>query len=102
MVAIRNANYEAAVDAYLNVNEWVGEDLTPLVTGLFFVARQLDKSAYSTKGLTVGLTMEYRMLFVELHKHRPVEDGETKKDALDTVLTDIFKKVQTEQGNAGT
>jgi len=90
MAVIRNATFEHAVDAYLNANDWVGDDETPLVTALFFIARQLDKASNSARGLPAGLTMEYRMQFVELHRHKPVEDGEPKKDGLDAVLEKIF------------
>lgn len=91
VAVIRNATYEHAIDVYLNANDdWLGDDQTPLVTALFILAQKLDKESNSAKGVTVGLTMEYRMLFVELHKHKPVEDGEAKKDGLDAVLEKIF------------
>lgn len=97
MAVIRNANFEAAVDQYCNANdEWMGDDETPFVSALFHIARQLDKAAHSARGLPTGLTQEYRMQFVELHRHKPVSEGEPKKDALDEVLAGIFKDAQDE------
>ena len=96
MAVIRNATFEQAVDEYLNANEWVGDDETPLVTALFHIAMQLDKVAGTVKGLPAGLTQEYRMLFVELHSRKPDEDGVVKGDALDEVLAGIFKGAQDE------
>ncbi|WP_167676939.1 hypothetical protein [Rhodococcus sp. B10] len=92
MAVIRNATFEAAVDQYCNANdEWMGDDETPLVTALFYIARQLDKASNSARGLPAGLTMEYRMQFVELHKHKPAQEGEEKGDALDQVLAELLK-----------
>ncbi|OZE37095.1 hypothetical protein CH259_09095 [Rhodococcus sp. 05-2254-4] len=88
---VLNETYEESVTTFLSANEWVDDSEAPLVTSLIHVARSLDVKTAKGQALPAGLTMEFRMLFVELRKLKPADPaGAEKADAFDAGLAKIL------------
>lgn len=87
---VLSETFEESVTTFLSANEWVDDSEAPLVTSLLHVARLLDMKTANKQALPAGLTMEFRMLFVELRKCKPEDtSGADKPDAFDAALAAI-------------
>lgn len=87
---VLSETFEESVTTFLSANEWVDDSEAPLVTSLLHVARLLDRKTAGNQALPAGLTMEFRMLFVELRKLKPADpSGADKPDAFDAALAAI-------------
>lgn len=53
------------------------------------MARLLDLKTSAGQALPAGLTMEFRMLFVELAKCKPDDAGADTMDPFDTIVENI-------------
>ena len=89
MGIVLSETYEESVTTFLSANEWVDDSEAPLVTSLIHVARLLDVKTFKGQALPAGLTMEFRMLFVELRKCKPEGPGD-KSDPFDDALERIL------------
>lgn len=88
---VLSETYEESVTTFLSANEWVDDSEAPLVTSLIHVARLLDVKTFKGQALPAGLTMEFRMLFVELRKCKPDDAGSDLSDPFDRALEDILR-----------
>lgn len=91
MGMVLNETFEQSVITFLSANEWVGDSEAPLLTSLLHVARLLDLKTLASQALPAGLTMEFRMLFVELAKCKPDDAGSDLSDPFDRALEDILR-----------
>lgn len=87
---VLSETFEESVTTFLSANEWVDDSEAPLVTSLLHVARLLDRKTAGNQALPAGLTMEFRMLFVELRKCKPDDAGTDKSDPFDDALERIL------------
>lgn len=71
---VMNESYEESLVTFLSVNDWVSDSEAPYLASLFHIARLLDVKVKGNTALPAGLTMEFRMLFSELLKRKPVEE----------------------------
>ncbi|WP_157773201.1 hypothetical protein [Rhodococcoides fascians] len=75
-----NESYENSIATFLAANLWVGDSEAPYLASLFHIARLLDLKVAAKQALPAGLTMEFRMLFSELRKCKPEDEGDDEDD----------------------
>lgn len=73
---VMNESYEGSIETFLAANLWVSDSEAPYLASLLHIARLLDLKVAAKQALPAGLTMEFRMLFSELRKCKPVEEDD--------------------------
>lgn len=78
----KNLTYVEAVDLFVGANvDWLSENDQPLLTGLYKSAESLDKRTSAT------LLSEYRQLFKEILRNKPVGTVKTNVDEFDDLMS---------------
>lgn len=84
---VMNESYENSITTFLAANLWVSDSEAPYLASLGHIARLLDLKVAAHQALPAGLTMEFRMLFSELRKCKPEDEGE--EDDFDKTIAEI-------------
>lgn len=77
----KNITYTQAVDLFIGANiEWLSETDQPLVTALYKSAHVLDQRT------SAALLSEYRQLFKEVLRNKPIGTTKVNADAFDELM----------------